>query len=161
MRAFLAKTRTVQDVQMTAAKQNIWRKCYAVSASFASTLKQAFPWCATARTRLLLCLRAWGLHVAGEQVALEKPPPKIVDARKCIRTFGTPGRLLVAFYRRLDVKLVLMNGSRCAHIWEPENWATRGRDAKVTVVLNVWCDHVSTYNADVGNHAPDKPTEQA
>ncbi len=81
MRAFLLKTRSVQDIQTAAVKQHIWRAGYAVGASFASTLKEAFPWCSTARTRLLLCLRAWGLHVAGEQVALEKPP-KIVDARK-------------------------------------------------------------------------------
>ncbi len=161
MQAFLAKPRSVQEVQKAAEKQHIWRRNYAVDASFAATLKEAFPWCKTSRTWLLLCLRVWGMHVTGEQVALEKPQPIGHNAAECVRTFGTPVKLLQAYYRRLDVKLVLMNGSRCAHIWEPENWATRGQNAKVTVVLNVWCDHVSTYNADVGCHVPDKPTEQA
>ena len=59
-------------------------------------------------------------------------------------------RLLVAFYNRLDVKLVLMNGSRCTHYWEPPDWKTRGQDARVTVILNMWNDHVFTYNTDVG-----------
>ena len=52
-----------------------------------------------------------------------------------------------------------MNGRRCAHVWQPDNWATRNKDQKVTVVLNVWCDHVSSYSADVSCFAPDKPCE--
>ena len=126
-----------------------------MGASFAATLREAFPWCKTSRTRLLLCLRVWGVHVAGEQVALEKPQATVHNAAQCVRTFGTPVRLLQAYYNRLDVKLVLLNGRRCAHIWQPDNWATRGKDQKVTVVLNVWCDDVSTYTADASNLVPD------
>ena len=90
------------------------------------------------------------MWVAGEQVALEKPLP-VSNAAQCVRTFGTPVRLLRAYYERLDVKLVLMSGSRCAQVWQPDDWATRERDrgAKTTVVLNVWSDHVSTYHSDV------------
>ena len=55
---------------------------------------------------------------------------------------------------------MLMSGSRCAHIWQPDNWASRERSAKTTVVLNVWADHVSTYQSDVGGYAPHEPTEQ-
>ncbi len=124
-------------MQKEAEKQHIWRRSYAVDASFASTLKEAFPWCKTSRTRLLLCLRAWGLHVSGEQVTLEKPPPTIHNAAECVRAFGTPVRLLVAYYCRLDVRLVLMNGSRCTQTWQPGDWETRCQDARVTVVLNV------------------------
>ena len=80
----------------------------------------------------------------GEQVALEKPPAS--NAVECVRTCGTPLHLLQADYDRLGVKLVLPNGNRCAHIWEPDDWAKRGQDDKATVVLNVWNDHVSTYN---------------
>ena len=43
MQAFLAKPRSVQEVQKAAEKQHIWRVKYAVDASFASTLKEAFP----------------------------------------------------------------------------------------------------------------------
>ena len=95
MQAFLAQPRSVQEIQKAAEKQHVWRGSYAVDESFASTLRQAFPWCKTPRTRLLLCLRAWGMHVAGEQVALEKPPA-IKNAVECVRTFGTPVRLLQA-----------------------------------------------------------------
>ena len=53
-----------------------------------------------------------------------------------------------------------MNGSRCAHIWQPDDWATRSADAKVTVALNVCADHVSAYHPDVGCHAPKNPDKQ-
>ena len=75
MQAFLAKPRSVAEVQKAAEKAHIWRGNLAVDATFAATLKAAFPWCKTGRTRLLMCLRLWGMHVAGEQVALQKPPP--------------------------------------------------------------------------------------
>ena len=68
--------------------------------SFASTLREAFPWCKTPRTRRLLCLRAWGMHAAGEQVTLEKKPPASKNAVECVRAFGTPVRLLQAYYHR-------------------------------------------------------------
>ncbi len=45
MRAFLKKARSVQDIQTAEKKRHIWRGSYAVDASFASTLKEAFPWC--------------------------------------------------------------------------------------------------------------------
>ena len=61
------------------------------------------------------------MHVTGEQIALEKPPPIVHNAAECVRTFGTPMKLLQAYYNCLDIKLVLMSGSRCAHSWEQEN----------------------------------------
>ena len=152
MLAFLATARSVQDVQRAAEKQHIWRRNFAVETSFAATLRQAFPWCKTPRTRLLLCLRAWGVYVAGEQVTLQKPAAS--NAVECICKFGTPVRLLEAYYRSLDVKLVLMNGSRCAHIWQPPDWEQRYKDARVTVVLNIWNDHVWAYDAETGRNAP-------
>ena len=33
---------------------------------------------------------------------------------------------------------------------DPSRLETRGQDARVTVILNVWNDHVFTYNTDVG-----------
>jgi hypothetical protein len=71
-----------------------------------------------------------------------------------------PVRLLQAYYKQLGVKLVLMNGSRCAQIWEPVDWATRYKDNKVTVVLNVWNDHVSTYETDIGDDILGKTARQ-
>ena len=146
--------RTVQEIQKAMEKQNIWRQGHALDESFTAALRAAFPWCKTARTRLLLSLRFWAFHVSGEQVTPEKPPAAAKNAVECVRHCGTPVRLLDAYYRRLGVKLVIMNGSRCAQIWEPPGWESRGRDDKVTVVLNVWNDHVSTYTPDVGDDIP-------
>ena len=95
------------------------------------------------------------------RVPAPQQPPPTSNAIDCVRSFGTPVNLLRAYYHRLDVKLVLMDGSRCAHIWQPDNRATRERSAKTTVVLNVWSDHVSTYHSDVGGYTPEKPTEEA
>ena len=64
---------------------------------------------------------------------------------QAIRECGTPVRLLEAYFKSLDVRLVLLNGSRCAQTWDPPDWETRLRHNKITVVLNVWNDHVSTY----------------
>ena len=47
MQAFLAKPRSVAEVQKAAEKGHIWRGNFAVDASFAATLKAAFPWCKT------------------------------------------------------------------------------------------------------------------
>ena len=137
----------------------MWRGNFAVSASFSATLKQVFEWCKTARTRLLLCLRLWGMWVAGEEVTKQQPDAKVPNARDVVRKFGTPVKLLKAFYMKLDVRLVLMNGSRCADVWQPTNWATRTARDKTTVVLNVWADHVSCYDSSVSGFAPLKPTE--
>ena len=58
--------------------------------------------------------------MSGEQVTLEKPVVT-KNALECVREFGTPVRLLEAYYHRLGVKLVIMSDSRCAQIWEPPN----------------------------------------
>ena len=125
MRDFLSKPRTIKDIQ--AALKNIWRgKNHAVEdESFAAALRTAFTWSKTPRVRLLLFLRSAGFHVSGEQVTEHKPA---ADAIECVRKCGTPVYLLEAYYRQLGVKLVLMNGSRCAQIWEPDDWASRGHD---------------------------------
>ena len=160
MQAFLAKPRSVLEVQKAAEKAHIWRRNFAVDASFAATLKAAFPWRKTGRTRLLMCLRLWGMWVAGEQVALQKPAPPVRNAALCVRSFGTPVKLLQAYHSSLGNRLIFMNGSRCTHVWQPDDWATRSADAKVTVALNVWADHVSAYHPDVGCHAPKEPDKQ-
>ena len=94
MQAFLAKPRSVGEIQKAAEKQHVWRGKHAVTASFCATLKEVFVWCNTARTRLLLCLRLWGMWVAGEQVTLTQPCAS--NALECVRTFGTPVKLLQA-----------------------------------------------------------------
>ena len=150
----MSKPRTVQEIQKAIKKQHIWRGDRAVDESFATGLRTTFSWSQTPRTRLLLFLRSSGFHVTGEQVTVDKRAA--VDAIECVHRCGTTVRLLEAYYRQLGVKLVLMNGARCAQIWEPDDWASRGPDNKVTVVLNVWNDHVSTYTTDVGDEVPEE-----
>ena len=145
MRAFLNKPRTVAEIQKAAEKQHIWRKPHKVETSFAQAVRAAFPWTTTPRVRLLLFLRSMDIHVNGEDVSLEPPIEGAVEA---VKECGTPVHLLVAYYQRLKCRLVLINGSRCARIWEPEDWASRDRNQQISVVLNVWSHHVSTYNPE-------------
>ena len=142
MRAFLSKPRTVEEIQKAVEKQHIWRGPHKVEQRFAEAVRSVFLWTKTPRTRLLLFLRSADFHVEGEQVMLEAPIQGAVEA---IKECGTPVRLLVAYYEQLRVKLVLLNGSRCVRIWEPKDWATRERRDQISVVLNVWSDHVSCY----------------
>ena len=142
MRHYLAKPRAVKEILKAAEKQAIFRGAHAVQASFAVTLKSAFSWCREPRARLLYFLRSTGFHVEGDQVTLERPIPNALQA---IRECGTPVRLLEAYYKSLNVRLVLMNGSRCMQTWDPMDWETRMRFHRTTVILNVWNDHISTY----------------
>ena len=75
---------------------------------------------------------------------------------EAIKECGTPVKLLVAYYERLNEKLILMNGSRCHRVWEPEGWHEREREQKIAVVLNVWSNHVSAYRSDVGDMHPEE-----
>ena len=93
--------------------------------------------------------------MSGEQVTVHKVQNNAIE---CVRRCGTPVRLLEAYYCQLGVKLVLMSGSRCAQIWEPSDWASRFKDNKVILVLNVWNEHVSTYTPDVGDEVPNQST---
>jgi len=105
---------------------------------------------------LLYFLRDAGFWVEGENVSLEKPGSALEAIKEC----GTPVKLLVAYYERLDVKLVLMNGGRCHQVWEPEGWHEREREKKIAVVLNVWSNHVSAYTSDVGDMHPEEKKGQ-
>ena len=105
------------------------------------------------RKRLLMFLRSMGFFVQGEQVTIEEPilPDAIIEA---VRQCGIPVWLLQRYYMRLGVKLVLFNGSRCISICEPGDWASRAKNDKIAVILNVWSDHVSCYKSSAGDLAP-------
>ena len=155
MRHFLSEDRTVDKILVATQKQHIWRGAHAVTDSFANNLRDAFPFCKTPRKRLLLFLRSAGFWVDGENVALQQPAS---GAQEAIRECGTPVKLLVAYYQNLDVKLVLMHGSNCFQTWEPINWEQRKRADKLTVIINVWNHHVSTYNSCVADSYPEPKT---
>lgn len=143
--AFLSKPRSLDEVKKAIDKNHIWRKPYTVSATYAKAVKACFPWSPDPRNRLLLFLRSLGWHIRGEEVTDKEPVP---DAVEIVRQCGTPVRLLERYFRRLGVRLILFNGSRCNSIWEPGDWASRDWRDKTTVILNVWSDHVSTYNPE-------------
>ena len=151
MVAFLKTPRSVDEINKAIDKGNIWRNDFAVDVSFVVTTKAAFLWCTSKRARLLMCLRLWGFFVAGDRVSVTKPLPFATNAHQCVRSFGTPVHLYQHYYEKLKTRLVLMNGSRCTHDWTPSDWNTRSADKKVSVVLNVWGDHVSTYVSDIDN----------
>ena len=151
MRKFLEKERTVDAIMAAVKKGHIWRGVHSVEESFATAIRSAFPFCTTPRKRVLLFLRSAGFWVAGETVSLEQPVP---DAMEAVKECGTPVRLLVEYYKRLDVKLVLMNGSRNYQTWVPNDWDQRGKSDKLTVILNVWSHHVSTYKPSVADNVP-------
>ena len=153
MLAFLEKPRSLADVEKAINKNHIWRGSLAVPVTFAKAVKAVFPWSQTPRKRLLMFLRSMGFFVQGEQVTIEEPilPDAIFEA---VRQCGIPVWLLQRYYMRLGVKLVLFNGSRCISIWEPGDWASRAKNDKIAVILNVWSDHVSCYKSSAGDLAP-------
>ena len=145
MQAFLSKPRSLDEIVKAVDKGNVWRKAYAVAATYGKAVKACFPWSPDPRNRLLLFLRCLGFHVSGAQVTIEEP---VADAVEIVRQCGTPVRLLERYFRHLGVKLILFNGSRCNSICEPGDWASRDWRDKTTVILNVWSDHVSTYKPE-------------
>ena len=150
MAAFLRKDRTIEEIQ-TALTKNIWRGAHKTEQTFAKAVAAAMPWCKTPRTRLLYFLRDAGWWVDGENVSLEKPIPNALEA---VKECGTPVKLLVKYYEKLGVKLILMNGGRCHRVWEPEDWQEREKHRQVSVVLNVWSNHVSTYTQGAAQKHP-------
>ena len=145
MMAFLAKPRSLDEVKKAIDKNHIWRKPYIVPTTYAKAVKACFPWSPDPRRRLLLFLRSLGWQIHGEQITDKDLVP---DAIEIVRHCGTPVRLLERYFKRLGVKLILFNGSRCNSIWEPGDWTSRDWRDKTTVILNVWSDHVSTYTPE-------------
>ena len=67
-------------------------------------------------------------------------------AKNAIQRLGTPVRLLKLFYESLNVQLVLFQGDTCRYVYTPPNWDTLSWKEKDTVVLNIWSNHVFTYD---------------
>ena len=154
MRAFLNKPCTIDGLMLAIERRHIWRRKYNLPIKFVEAVREVFTWTKTPRIRLVLFLRLFDFHVDGENVML-RAPSHADEAIQAIRTCGTKVSLLVAFYERLDVKLVLINGSRFVRTWVPMDWDSRERDDKVSVVLNVWSHHVSAYKPQVGDQVID------
>ena len=55
------------------------------------------------------------------------------------------------FYKRLDVRLVIFQGTMCRYVHTPTDWSDRKPEHKQTVVLDVWNNHVFTYNRSVAD----------
>ena len=49
------------------------------------------------------------------------------------------------FYQ--DVRLVIYNGSTCRYVNVPSDWETRPEHRRKTIILNVWGNHVFTYDS--------------
>ena len=74
---------------------------------------------------------------------------QVPTARAAIQQHGTPVRLLELFYRKMGVRLIIFQGSTCRYVHVPDDWDLRSSSDKITVVLNIWNNHVFTYKRDV------------
>ena len=74
---------------------------------------------------------------------------RTTTARAAIQKHGTPVRLLELFYRKMGVRLIIFQGSTCRYVHIPDDWNERNSSDKITVVLNIWNNHVFTYKRDV------------
>ena len=81
----------------------------------------------------------------------EAPSADATLAHEALRAHGTPMRLLELFYIKLNVRLVIFSGKTCRYVHTPFGWELRSITDKHTVVLNVWSNHVFTYNREVHN----------
>ena len=75
----------------------------------------------------------------------EAPNAEATLAREALLAHGTPMHLLELFYTHLGVGLVIYYGKTCRCVHTPDNWESRSKDEKHTVVLNVWSNHVFTH----------------
>ena len=76
---------------------------------------------------------------------------QVPTARAAIQQHGTPVRLLELFYCKMGVRLIIFQGSTCRYVHVPDDWDLRSTSDKITVVLNIWNNHVFTYKRDVHN----------
>ena len=60
-------------------------------------------------------------------------------------------RLLVLFYQKLKVRLIIFQGYTCRYVHTPSDWESRSKDEKHTVVLNCWSNHVFTYDPEIAD----------
>ena len=97
--------------------------------------------------------------MTGEQVTQTQPQCAVPNAREVVRKCGIPTEVVHAVYAKMNVQVRVMNGSGLAEVWTPTDWATRPAHAKTTLVLNIWADHVSLYEPQMGKCAPLVPTE--
>ena len=74
---------------------------------------------------------------------------RTTTARAAIQKHGTPVRLLELFYRKMGVRLIIFQGATCRYVHIPDDWNERTSSNKITVVLNIWNNHVFTYKRDV------------
>ena len=70
---------------------------------------------------------------------------------------GTPARFLQPLFMELGVRLVIYNGSECRYVHVPSDWESLPERRRKTIVLNVWGDHVFTYDNPQARNPKVKP----
>ena len=65
--------------------------------------------------------------------------------REFVQKHGTPVAMMQKFYVELGLRLVIYHGSLCRYVHTPSNWDQRKDSENNTVVLNIWGNHVFTY----------------
>ena len=170
--AFPQKPSDLDGIYAALCKGNIYRQTAKQKktepslseTSLSKALAQHLTWTVDPRHRLLIFLRLFKQQViAGpsgfvakdstQRVYLQDPATDQdgAAARLALQTHGTPVRLLELFYRKLNVRLVIYSGATCAFVHTPVDWDQRSEHHPQTVVINVWSNHVFTYNREIHN----------
>lgn len=168
----LQTPRTFDEIAEAHRKGNIYRQTPKQkktepplpAESLFKALARHISWSMDPQQRLLTFLRLFkfkimlkhGRFVAKDtkkrvELPPEAPTEETTAAREALQKHGTPMRLLEMFYKKLKVRLVIFQGATCRYVHTPDDWDTRGKDEKQTVVLNVWSKHVFTYTRGVHN----------
>ena len=164
MATFLRKSKTLEEIMTAVNKGNIFRQTAKQkkmepplpAMGFMKALHHVFTWIKRDRVLAFLCLfpefvPLWNEDSFVSRVGEVDTVEYANDAREAVKACGTPVRLLLLYYIKLQVRVVILQGSACRYVHTPPNWE---ETQKITVVLNVWSNHVFTYSREVANHVP-------
>ena len=161
LKDYCSNGRSIRYLKLALQKQKVFRKRAradrtAEEPSFLQTLMEVVNWSLDLEHRLMVFFALFpkDFIVDGDNVTSTMQP-----AREAIQKHGTPVRLLTMFYQKLGVRLVIYHGSLCRYVHTPQNWDQMGH-RKNTVVLNIWGNHVFTYQNSVV-HGAWKTTEES
>ena len=172
MLVFLQKPRNLDEIAYAVTKGNVYQQTAKQKKTepelpaekLQKALLRHISWSGDARHQLLTFLRLFKCRISVTsdrfvakdskkrvEIAPEAPSAKTQAAREALQKHGTPMRLLELFYKKLNVRLVIFSGATCRYVHTPDDWDSRGKDDKHTVVLNVWSNHVFTYDRETHN----------
>ena len=160
MQKYLKKPRTVDVIKKALWSGHIYRGKTAMSVSLVKAM-EAISWTTDATQRILTFLYMFPEFRATPEGFVAGGVTRATNAQQAkaaVIEHGTPVRLLQLLFIELGVRLVIYNGSECRCVHVPDNWESLPERKRKTIVLNVWGNHVFTYdNPQARNPNVDKP----